>query len=125
MAPAVPLLALLFVVVGCGAPDRAYVEGSRGWGTIDPSEKFGDYETEGYAVTVGVEVPLGVRQERSKELHCPFPHWAPLPPTGAPVQPDDDEIPWDLILTGVAVLGASEGSRLGYGKFKKRAKKVG
>lgn len=118
------LLGCLGLLFSCGAPDRAYVEGTRGWGAIDPNEKLGSYDTEGYALTVGVEVPLGARQERVEREPCPFPHWAPAPPTAQPVTSGSD-VPWEeiLFLAGgvVSAVGVQYGHR-SYKTFRSRRK---
>lgn len=82
------------------APDRFYVEGTQGWGEIDPAFKDGTYETESYALTAGLSFPLGVAQERTGRCSYPERYLPPAPPVAPPVRSEGQpvsegpEVPW-------------------------------
>lgn len=124
-----PLRALsCLLLTGC-APDRLYVEGSHGWGTIDPSDKLGQYDTEGDAVTVGLSWPLGAPQERVVVERYVISPPAPASPSGAPIAStplptdDDSEIPWTEIMFMAAGALGMETSRRSVPAIRKRLKK--
>lgn len=114
------------------APDRFYVEGTRGWGSIDPSDKLGEYDTEGDALTLGLSFPLGSPQERIVVERYIMASPMSASPSGAPIASGEEEaeIPWTEILFMAAGALGMETSRRGYGKIqtvrsqKREAKKT-
>lgn len=104
-------VALLALLAAC-APDRLYVEGTHGWGGIDPDYKEGSYDVEGDAVTVGLSWPLQRPPERVVVERYVMTSSLPASPTAQPIAPDEGpSLPWEemlFILGGAAGLKGGE-----------------
>lgn len=116
---------LLLLLAAC-APDHFYVEGTQGWGEIDPDQKSGTYDTESQAITVGLTFPLQAPPERRGR--CSYPEM-PLPAAAPVAQPassggDGVDVPWTELLFLLSGVAGGDLSRRGYGKFKNRRKKT-
>lgn len=114
------LVGCLGLLFSCGAPDRAYVEGSRGWGSIDGGGKPEGYDTDDYALTVGVEVPLGTSQERTRREPCPLQHWPPALPTAQPATSgaEGSAIPWEELILIAGTVAGTVGAQKGHKRYK-------
>lgn len=113
MSPCLRTLTLLGL--SACAPDRLYVEGTHGWGSIDPADKIGDYDTEGDAVTVGLSFPLQSPPERVVVERYVMGSPAPALPTAQPAAPREEGggIPWEALALVVGGGGLWEGTRRG------------
>jgi len=122
---AVGILGVLALLGAC-APDRLYVEGSEGWGEIEPEFKDGTYDTESYAVTVGLSFPIGMAQERAGRCSHPERYLPPAAPTEAPMKPGGQpleggqDIPWEALVLLLSGAAGWEGSKAAYKKAKPR-----
>ena len=123
------LRALSCLLLAACAPDRFYLEGSHGWGALEPSFKDQDFDVEMDAVTAGFGWDLPGPQERvgrCSGLDMPPPRASlPAQPIAPGGQSDDDdsEIPWTEIMFMAAGALGMETSRRGYGKFRNRSRK--
>ncbi len=120
------LVGCLGLLVGSCAPDRFYVEGHHGWGVIEPGFKDGEFDTEADAVVLGLSFPLQEAPGSAVNNPCPFPHWAPAPPTAKPAT-SGGGIPWEeIILIGGTIAGtvATQKGHKGYKAFKSKRKAI-
>lgn len=114
------------LLAGC-APDRFYLEGSHGWGALEPSFKDQDFDVEMDAVTAGLGWDLPGPQERVGRCSGLDTPPAPAPLTAQSIAPgptnDDDGVPWEsLILLASGALGG-EGIRRGAPAVAKKLRK--
>lgn len=113
------------------APDRLYVEGTRGWGSIDPSDKLGDYETESDALTVGLSFPLQSPPERVVVERTPWVIPSAATPTAPPIaagaSPEGGAVPWEEILLIAGSVATTLGAQHGGKRFSnwRTSKKAG
>lgn len=123
------LRSLSCLLLSSCSPDRFYVEGSHGWGSLDPSDKVGNYDVEGDAVTVGLSFPLQSPQERVVVerylMGPPAPASLtvqPIAPVGAP--DDGGGIPWETLILLLGGAAGWEGTRRGAPAIQRRLKKT-
>lgn len=118
------------------APDRLYVEGTHGWGSLDPSSKVGDYDLEGDALTVGLSFPLTEPRERVVVeryiMGPPVPASPQSDPAASGAKPENEGsgLPWEMLIPLAIGVAGAEGTRRAapvvsrsYGKFRGRMRK--